>query len=295
MDQPRQTKSRRDLDSVARKLEQRERAVMSGEQAAPRRAEAKAAQARRAQAVMDLLKDGDFDAAGLLLDDMEMAAPSDEMVPLLRETLRLKAQGEAMGRAQDAMERGDRQVEQYTIDMQAVPERQIDYPDKRYWQSVVGARVPVSAAPAEPALRFRKGTLVQSRGGGRSTGALPIAIDFPAPRSTTYQFVKPFLGRTGAKLWFRPVGRGAALAVELALAVVAFAAFLVLRARHAGLAVPFAAVAFLGAMAAVVAAPPAAGGLCATTALAMAFCLIAEALRVVSALMLRRKPQHDTN
>ena len=80
---------------------------------------------------------------------------------------------------------------------------------------------------------------------GRIPGRRAAIIDFPDPGGATYRFATPLLGRTAAAVWFRLVSGGAAMACELALAAAAFGVFLVLRVRNTGLAVPFAALAFL--------------------------------------------------
>ncbi|NLW50315.1 MAG: hypothetical protein GXY85_05650 [Candidatus Brocadiaceae bacterium] len=169
------------------------------------------------------------------------------------------------------------------------------HPERSFLRHATEPAQATVAAPSEPALRFRTGSLVRQLPGGRSTGALPITIDFPDPGGATYRFATPLLGRTAAAVWFRLVSGGAAMACELALAAAAFGVFLVLRVRNTGLAVPFAALAFLGGVAAVVAAPPAAGCLLAGTALAMALCLVAEGLIVVLQSIFGPKSQHEAS
>jgi len=146
-------------------------------------------------------------------------------------------------------------------------------------------RAEIPQAPAQPAPdvaqpRAPKASLVKAIGGGRSTGALPITIDFPTPDTSSYDFVKPFLGKAEATVSFRPLSRDAAMLTELALAVCALLGFLVIRALHPAAAVGFAGGALALALALYFASSAPVATLFASTALAMALCLAGEAAYV---------------
>ncbi|MGD2175486.1 MAG: hypothetical protein PVJ27_08790, partial [Candidatus Brocadiaceae bacterium] len=138
------------------------------------------------------------------------------------------------------------------------------------------------AEPMRP--RLTKASLVKQLGGGRSRGALPIQIDFPAVPAAAYQFAKPFLGRADAELRFRVVGRGAVLCLEMLLACAALTAYLAVRRRTASGSAAFGAGALL--VAATVAASTTGwlASIPAATVVVMVACLAGEAV----ALLVRR-------
>ncbi|KPK59858.1 MAG: hypothetical protein AMK73_08430, partial [Planctomycetes bacterium SM23_32] len=121
-------------------------------------------------------------------------------------------------------------------------------------------------------------SLVKQVGGGRSIGALPIAMDFPTPVTASYLFVKPFLGRAEADVSFHALKGGTAMLAEMLLAVAAVAAYLALRGRRPGTAVHFAGAALVLAVALHVWASPTVGAMFAATAWAAGACLVAEAV-----------------
>ena len=101
-------------------------------------------QARRFDEVMKLIQDANFDGARLVLDDMAMADPSDELVPLLLERLSRERNEYIMRKSNAAMVRGDLVVGQEESEREIVPERIFNYPDKKFWKEVIERRVPVS-------------------------------------------------------------------------------------------------------------------------------------------------------
>jgi hypothetical protein len=136
-------------------------------------------------------------------------------------------------------------------------------------------------------LRKGRASIVQRLAGGRSVGALPIALDFPTPPTVSYGFVRPFLGRTRAELRVRPISRSTAMLAELALAAAAAALLAAARSRShtTGLA---AEGGVLTVSAAVLAAVPAPGGsLFGATALVAAAFLGAEAISTTAKRMRR--------
>ncbi len=151
-------------------------------------------------------------------------------------------------------------------------------------QLVAGAVVNGLAVPPAPEIipevtrRFGRASLVQKVSGGRSLGALPMQIDFPTPKTVSYEFVKPFVGRASAAVSFLAVRRGAGLATELALAAVALAAFILIRRASQRRAVSFAGAGLLVALAALLAAPPTVAGVFAGAALVTGACLAWEAI-----------------
>jgi hypothetical protein len=119
---------------------------------------------------------------------------------------------------------------------------------------------------------------VQKVGGGRSTGALPMQIEFPVPETVSYQFVKPFLGRAGAALSFLAVNRQVGRGAELALAAALLLAFIAARRASLSRAVSVAGAGFAIALAVLLAAPPVLGGVFAGAALVGGACLAWEML-----------------
>jgi len=114
-----------------------------------------------------------------------------------------------------------------------------------------------------------KGSLVRQLGGGRSMGALPIAIDFPSPATVSYEFVKPFVGRARPALSFRAISINAVLLAELIIAVVALLAFGLVRRRDPSRAVALSGLVFVLALIVHLAASPAVAGLASSTLIAM--------------------------
>jgi len=143
------------------------------------------------------------------------------------------------------------------------------------------------AIPQELPRRIGKASLVKRLGGGRSVGALPIAIKFPVPDTADYQFVKPFLGRAEAELSFRPLSRRAAMLIELMLATLALIAYVAIRSRWPASAVPFGGIVLAAALVLLLASPASVATLFASTVLAMGACLAAELLGL-SAQAIRR-------
>jgi type II secretory pathway pseudopilin PulG/tetratricopeptide (TPR) repeat protein len=140
---------------------------------------------------------------------------------------------------------------------------------------------PAVQAPVQAAQpRVPKASLVKAVGGGRSTGALPITIDFPTPDTSSYDFVKPFLGKAEATVSFRPLSRQAAMLIELALAVCAVIGYLVIRALRPAGAVGFAGGALALAVALYFASSPPIATFFVSTAFAMALCLAGEAASI---------------
>jgi tetratricopeptide (TPR) repeat protein len=136
--------------------------------------------------------------------------------------------------------------------------------------------------------RAPKASLVKAVGGGRSIGALPITIDFPTPDTSSYGFVKPFLGRAEATVSFRALSRQTAMLIELALAACALLGYLVIRALRRTAAMSFAGGALALAVALYLVSSPPVATLFASTALAMSLCLTGEAAGV-SVKMIRLK------
>jgi tetratricopeptide (TPR) repeat protein len=128
--------------------------------------------------------------------------------------------------------------------------------------------------------RAPKASLIKAVGGGRSIGALPITIDFPTPDTSSYGFVKPFLGRAEATVSFRALSRQTAMLIELALAACALLGYLVIRALRRTAAVSFAGGALALAAALYLVSSPPVATLFASTALAMSLCLTGEAAGV---------------
>jgi len=117
-------------------------------------------------------------------------------------------------------------------------------PAERDWdgqQVAMTGAAPQAAPVGQPVAMLQpprtKGSLVRQLGGGRSTGALPIAIDFPSPATVSYEFVKPFVGRARPAVSFRAVGIGAVLSAELTAAALALLAFVLVRRRNPSRAV----------------------------------------------------------
>lgn len=100
--------------------------------------------ARLVEEIAQLIEDSRFEEADLVLDDLGMADPGDELVPMLREMLSRGDYEYAMAKINAARERGDLKVMQQGTDKETVPERVFDYPDKRFWKQVVEPRRPVS-------------------------------------------------------------------------------------------------------------------------------------------------------
>jgi tetratricopeptide (TPR) repeat protein len=140
------------------------------------------------------------------------------------------------------------------------------------------AEAPAQAAPQPAQPRAAKASLVKAVGGGRSMGALPITIDFPTPDTSSYDFVKPFLGKAEATVSFRALSRRTAMLIELALTVCALLGFMAIRAWRRAAGVGFAGGALAVAVALYLASSPSVATLFASTALAMALCLAGEAV-----------------
>ena len=134
------------------------------------------------------------------------------------------------------------------------------------------------AEPGATKLRPGKAVLVRSAGGGRSIGALPIAIEFPMPATADYQFTKPFLGRAVASLTLRTLSRPAARLVELGLAIVALAACLAMRRRGLGRAGALGLTVLVACLAVHWLASAEAASLCGSAVLAVAAWLTFESI-----------------
>jgi prepilin-type processing-associated H-X9-DG protein len=139
-----------------------------------------------------------------------------------------------------------------------------------------------SVAQQEPAPlvqpRLGKASLVRQVAGGRSIGALPIQIDFPAPATVSYEFVKPFLGRAEASVSFRVLRTGSVMLLELLLALAALAGYALVRRRAPNAGAGYAAVALGLSFAAMAAAPATFASAFGAVALAMGVCLAAEVI-----------------
>ena len=153
---------------------------------------------------------------------------------------------------------------------------------------------PEAAVPALPPRKLARASLVRSAGGGRSLGALPISIEFPATPTATYLFVKPFLGRAEARLSCRPVSRAAAGLGELALAAAALVAYLAARRRRPRAAVMLGATIIAAAAMLQLGGPGVLAQLWGSAAVAMAACLAVEATaRTTMALRRRQMKEAD--
>jgi tetratricopeptide (TPR) repeat protein/competence protein ComGC len=153
---------------------------------------------------------------------------------------------------------------------------------------------PEAVVPVLPPRKLARASLVRSAGGGRSQGALPISIEFPATPTATYLFVKPFLGRAEARLSCRPVSRAAAGLGELALAAAALVVYLAARRRRPRAAVTLAAAILAAAAVLQVSGPAILAQLWGSAAVAMAACLAVEATaRTTMALRRRQMKEAD--
>jgi hypothetical protein len=141
----------------------------------------------------------------------------------------------------------------------------------------VEGRPAEEAAPVVP-LRPGKGSLVRRLTGGRSVGARPISIDFPEPKTVAYEFTKPFVGRAQARVSFVPVPRRTRMLTELALSILALAAFAIARRHARGRAVSLAGGVLLLSLACLAAVPGAFAVVLGGPALVMGVCLGTEAL-----------------
>ncbi len=177
--------------------------------------------------------------------------------------------------ATDLVQLGERLATQEELARRAGPGPTAGGRVVRATEAVVA--VPV---PQEVPRRAGKASLVTQLGGGRSVGALPIAIEFPVPQTADYQFVKPFLGRADAELSFRTLSRQAAMLIELALAALALVAYVAIRSRRPSSAMPFGGAVLVAALLFLLAGSASVATLFASTALAMAACLAGEMLRL---------------
>ena len=128
--------------------------------------------------------------------------------------------------------------------------------------------------------RLGKASLVRQVAGGRSIGALPIQIDFPAPASVSYEFVKPFLGRADATLSFRVLRIGSVMLLELLLAAAALVGYGLVRRRAPAAGAAYAAVVLAVAVAGIAAAPATFASAFGAAALTMGVCLAAEVIHL---------------
>lgn len=154
-------------------------------------------------------------------------------------------------------------------------------------------RAEVAPVPDKLQARMQRASLVKRLGGGRSIGAMPIAIDFPAPATADYQFVKPFLGRAEAALSFRPLSRQTAMLIELGLAACVLIGYVLIRTRRPSTAITFGGVALAVALAVLLAGSPSVATLFASTVLAMAACLGGEAIHLSIRRIRQPKPRES--
>ncbi len=223
------------------------------------------------------------------LENVEGYAAAEQQLQRLK-ALR-KATGEKKGAGAREVGRDLEQVEQQIAQMEDTLTKE-ERPRAKARRPVRPAEAPEEKAPALK-VPPKRASIVRRAGGGRSVGALPIQIDFPAPESVSYRFVKPFVGRAKARLGFRLIHRTASLWAELLLAVAALAGFLFVRRRSRSAGVSFAGGTFVVALAIVLAAPPLVASLAGATALAMGICLAAETLSHAWGYAFRPRPLEE--
>jgi hypothetical protein len=101
-------------------------------------------QARRFEAVQKLIEDMNFDQAGQAIDNMEMADPTDDLIPVLRQKLSDASHQDALEKINAARVRGDLKHDEWESERERIPEKIFGYPDKDFWVNVVEKRVPPS-------------------------------------------------------------------------------------------------------------------------------------------------------
>jgi tetratricopeptide (TPR) repeat protein/type II secretory pathway pseudopilin PulG len=151
----------------------------------------------------------------------------------------------------------------------------------------------VSEETVAPPRRTGKASLVTRVGGGRTLGALPIEIDFPSPPTAGFVFIKPFLGRAVAEVSFRPVYLAMLHGAELALALIAVLAYILVRIRSQQAAVTLAGTGMCIFLAACFAVPQPFGGVFCLAGVLLGLCLGLEAAGLAAARFSNRSRHGD--
>lgn len=102
--------------------------------------EAEKKKARMVEEFGKLLEEKQFEEADRMLDDLEISDPGEELVPRLRKQLSQSQHQYDMSRINARRERGDKQFQVWEGQKELIPERQFQYPNKRFWKSVVEER-----------------------------------------------------------------------------------------------------------------------------------------------------------
>ncbi len=236
---------------------------------------------RRYNLGLQFMRDGDYPEAE---EQLLSAIQHDEDYQQARRQLqRVRALRRATGK--EAAEQKGVSVDRDLAELRALQEQFEQRAAAGDWQVAhvggpeVGPPPQQSEPPPDMPPRRVRASLVHQLEGGRSLGAMPIEIDFPAPQTVLYRFEKPYLGRGHANLSFRVVPAGAVVLAELVLAAAALLAFGLLHRRSRQRAATFAAAGLLLSLAVVYGAPPLPSALPAAAALVLAACLAGEAVQ----------------
>ncbi len=116
--------------------------------------EAEKRNVRVVEEITELLEDKEFDAAEMVVEDMAVSDPGDELVPMLRKQVSEARYEHKIRGINAARERGDLSFDLREGERELIPERLYNYPDKKFWQQVVEQR-PSEIYPSEIAARGR--------------------------------------------------------------------------------------------------------------------------------------------